>query len=305
LGIGPKYFERALDIAVKDELRNARWRVFEHYELTEEDGETFVAGSHTGLGGLRVVESDDEESSFYKGVLNTYAPLRTPELVVDLAELAEKEITPEDVVGWAEIYGLLGISSGSSSLSQRDSVLQFAQAAKEVWACLRAYETLTSEERVGSEKLCALARDWPVETHYDFELEELADQPRSLLFSVLGRTVQMRLLENCYPWMKSHTRSGFATGRFNLTWGFRNLLGAIWLHMAWLLETEGERVRRCKLPDCLRVIHFEPRHTLADPGLKKNARGKYKTRVDREFCEGRGCKQKYHYRKKAGWRGYY
>ena len=30
-----------------------------------------------------------------------------------------------------------------------------------------------------------------------------------------------------------------------------------------------------------------------------------KTRVDREFCKGRGCKQKYHYRKKAGWPGYY
>ena len=49
------------------------------------------------------------------------------------------------------------------------------------------------------------------------------------------------------------------------------------------------------------MIHFEPGHAPADPGLKKNARGKYKTRIDREFCKGRGCKQKYHYRKKAGW----
>jgi hypothetical protein len=37
-----------------------------------------------------------------------------------------------------------------------------------------------------------------------------------------------------------------------------------------------------------------------DPELKKNARGTYKTHVDREFCKGRGCKQKYHYRKKVG-----
>ena len=82
------------------------------------------------------------------------------------------------------------------------------------------------------------------------------------------------------------------------------MLGAIWLHMAWLLEAEGERVKRCKLPGCLRVIHFEPSEPPADAGLKKNARGKYKTGSDREFCKGRGCKQKYHYRKKAGWTGY-
>ena len=41
-----------------------------------------------------------------------------------------------------------------------------------------------------------------------------------------------------------------------------------------------------------------------DPRLKKNARGKYKTRVDRESCKGRGCKQKYHYRKRVVWPGY-
>jgi len=41
-----------------------------------------------------------------------------------------------------------------------------------------------------------------------------------------------------------------------------------------------------------------------DHGLKKNARGTYKTHIDREVCKGRGCKQKYHYRKKVGWPGY-
>jgi hypothetical protein len=41
-----------------------------------------------------------------------------------------------------------------------------------------------------------------------------------------------------------------------------------------------------------------------DPGLKKNACGTYKPHVDREFYKARGCKQKYHYRKKVGWPGY-
>ena len=127
---------------------------------------------------------------------------------------------------------------------------------------------------------------------------------RSWLFHVIGEVIQRRLDEYCYPQLGLHAYGGVATSRFSLTWGFRGLIGALWLHMAWLLEAEGQRVKRCKLPGCLRVIHFDSGEPLADPGLKKNARGKYKTRSAREFCEGRGCKQKYHYRKKAGWLGY-
>jgi hypothetical protein len=68
---------------------------------------------------------------------------------------------------------------------------------------------------------------------------------------------------------------------------------------------EGERVRVCKLPGCLRMIDFEPYQLHPTPGSKTNVRAKYKTRIDRFFCKGRGCKQKYHYRKNAGWTEYY
>jgi hypothetical protein len=69
-------------------------------------------------------------------------------------------------------------------------------------------------------------------------------------------------------------------------------------------------VKRCKLPGCLRVIHFEPGRSADDLGsikdadgtFVKNARGKYKTRRDKKFCKGH--RQKYHYRKTAGWTGY-
>ncbi|CAA9252286.1 MAG: hypothetical protein AVDCRST_MAG93-1815, partial [uncultured Chloroflexia bacterium] len=109
-----------------------------------------------------------------------------------------------------------------------------------------------------------------------------------------------------------HTNRGIATGKFSLAWGFKGLIGALWLHMAWLLDAEGQRVKRCKLPGCLRVIDFEPGRSADDLGsikaadgtFRKNARGKYKTRRDIEFCKGRGHKQKYHYRKRAGWTGY-
>src|SRR3712207_5470411 len=69
---------------------------------------------------------------------------------------------------------------------------------------------------------------------------------RSWLFGVLGRLIQMRLEEHCYPRFSAHTNNRWTTGRFSLSWGFRGLIGAVWLQMAWLLEAEGEALRRCK-----------------------------------------------------------
>ena len=54
----------------------------------------------------------------------------------------------------------------------------------------------------------------------------------------------MRLNEHYYPQFSAYIREGLATGTFAISSGFKNLFGAIWLHMAWLLEAEGERVRR-------------------------------------------------------------
>ena len=82
--------------------------------------------------------------------MTLYAPLRAPELVIELAELAEKKIMPEDVLGWAQVYGLLGLPDedkvstyhGCVTLrikgaAQRESVGRFAEAAGEIKACLR------------------------------------------------------------------------------------------------------------------------------------------------------------------------
>jgi len=109
--------------------------------------------------------------------------------------------------------------------------------------------------------------------------------------------VQAHLNEHCYPQFTTYARGGLANGRFALSWNFKNLLGAIWLHMAWLLEAEGERVTRRKLPECLRVIRLESGEPAANPGLRKNAHGKYKTRSETASSVRDGLasrKQKYH-----------
>ena len=325
-------FSGALEKAVKEELRNSVWPVYEHYEIAEEDGEAFIVASVSPASFIQsepmdegVVQEDEMEGWRWQKFagrdpledrMTLYAPLKTPELVVDLAELAEKEITPEDVLGWAQVYGLLSSLPSDDTVStydgfvnlrvsgwgRRERVSRFAQAAGEVRTSLRIYEAVSADEEVDLDKLSSATGPLPPEVLRPWDYRE--GEERSWLFRVLGRMVQARLNEHCYPQFTTYTIGGLAAGKFALSWGFKNLLGAIWLHMAWLLEAEGERVKRCKLPGCLRVIHFEPGEPHADPGFKKNVRGKYKTRTDREFCKGRGCKQKYHYRKNAGWKGY-
>lgn len=326
--------------AVKKELRGAEWPVYENYEIRDEGGEAFVTAPVSVFSFFEAEprEVEIKGSRYYrlpgrnpaKGAMSFYAPLTTPELVVELAELAEKEITPEAVKRWAEVYGLLGfpdedlveaddpseelqIPAGLGFMKfqvrymgRRDSVQRFAQAASEVRACLRIYEAITADEEVELESLYPLVALLPRKAVAPLgRMESHPGGKRSWLFRVIGSLVQMRLNEYCYPHLAVYTYGGVATGKFSLVWGFRNLIGAIWLHMAWLLEAEGARVRRCKLPGCLRIVHFEPSEPVVNPDPRRtNVRGKYKTRSDRVFCKGRGCKQKYHYRKKAGWRGY-
>jgi hypothetical protein len=114
---------------------------------------------------------------------------------------------------------------------------------------------------------------------------------------MVGGTVLTRVVEGCYPQLHLKRIGDFAFG-----WSFKNLLGAIWLQLAWLLAS-GDGARRCKLPDCFRIVAFEPSQPPIEPGLRKNARGKYKTRADKVFCS-HGHTAKYSYRKKAGWPGY-
>lgn len=267
--------------------------------------------------GSRIVEYEfpDPQKDVHPKL--SYLPLMAynargmPELVVELARLADEPIDAEAVMGWAEVYGLLGCSEEEDVVEgeglvikghgRRDSVVRFAEAAGEVRACLRAYEAATAEGAVDLEKLGKFLVDLPQEDLQSQEPHKSTE--RAWLFGLIARIVQKRLHEHCYPQLVTFTRSRLPSGRFAFGHGFKSLLGAIWLQMAWLLCADDDAVARCKLFDCRRVIHFEPGEP-PPPEATKGTRGKSKTRKDREFCKGRPCKQNYWYRKNAGWEGY-
>lgn len=302
-------------------------------QVDEESGESYVVAC-TSLFELVADEPDDgHRTKRYRGrdpgqdaspyvplrdskpvVDSNYAPLVAPELVVELANRADNPITPEVVLSWAETYGLLASSREDvlanevvggtiSGHACRDSVSALARAAGEVRMCLRVYEALRRDEELDLEQLSSEVGPLPADVMKDVirPWERKQGHERAWLFGMLGRMTQMRLHEHCYPQFNVYTRGGYPTGRFELSWGFHSLLGAIWLQMAWLLEDESI-VRFCRLPDCRRVITFEPGEPSYE--ISRPGRGSYKTRSDRVFCKGRPCKQNYHHRRKAGWHGY-
>jgi hypothetical protein len=102
-------------------------------------------------------------------------------------------------------------------------------------------------------------------------------QDRRRILRIVGGTVQTRVVEGCYPQLHLNRTGDFAFG-----WSFKNLLlGAIWLQMAWLLAS-GDGARRCKLPDCFRIVAFEPSQPSSNPGSKRTPVGS--TRPVRTRC---------------------
>jgi hypothetical protein len=326
-----------LSKAVKKALPIAPWPVYSEYKVTvdKESGERYVVACTSMAEPVRD-ETDEhgQRVKSYRGrdpmqdatpylplrdskpvVDNNYAPLMAPELVVELANIADNPITPEVVLDWAETYGLLASSKEEDVLVDelvgvpmsghacRESVSAFAAAAVTVRMCLRVYEALNRDEELDLEKLSSeigpLPRNGLAKLMKSWEREP--GHERAWLFNVLSRVTRAHLQEHCFPEFITYTRGGYPTGRFVLSWGFRNLLGAIWLQFAGMLE-DADAVRFCRLPDCRRVITIEsgePSYEISVPG-----RGTYRTRSDRVFCKGRPCKQKYHYRKKRGWKNY-
>ncbi|MEJ7872183.1 MAG: hypothetical protein WKF67_07970 [Rubrobacteraceae bacterium] len=308
-------FDNVLSKSIKEELRMAGWPVYKNYEISEDEGQVFVTAP---LSVSSVPEEDP--TSAWRGynrieIGNTdidakriYAPLRTPELVVDLAYLAEKEITAEVVLRWAKNYGLLGHPEDDvveletefgnyrhRGQGRRDSVDRFASVAAEVMTCLRAFEAATAGEGpLDLDALDAVSGPLPIRARRPWERR--AGEERRWVLKVVGRMVQMRVNEHCYLKL-----SHYSDGRFVLNPGFKNLLGAVWLQMAWLLES-GDRARTCKLRDCFRVIAFESGEQ-ASLDAPRGTRGQYRTRKDKQFCS-HNCAAKYSYRKKRGWPGY-
>jgi hypothetical protein len=81
-----------------------------------------------------------------------------------------------------------------------------------------------------------------------------------------------------------HKGEALAPHRLGASWGFRNLIGAMYLQFYWLITSRAE-IKRCKY--CDRII------SLAPPTTSDGKKGR-KPRSDKKYCN-KSCQQNYDY----------
>jgi hypothetical protein len=138
-----------------------------------------------------------------------------------------------------------GIRGASTRGGRADSVAAFAYEAWVANGCLRLYEAATEKELDGDliasyignprhkslyTRTPALIREWALNT--------------------VASETQRKVAGNAYPALHGEL------GRLVQGWDFRNLLGAMWLQMFWLL-TATEAPRRCRNWECDKIIAYE------------------------------------------------
>jgi hypothetical protein len=128
-------------------------------------------------------------------------------------------------------------------------------------------------------------RRYLIETVDEMSPERL----KEVALRFIDETIHQRVAGECHPRLY---RQKDGTARRG--WGFKSLLGAMWLQMMWLRSAPADEVDRC--PWCRKIIAFgpQPEQPEIDPGMKKNARRKYRTRDDKTFCNPR-CRAKWNY----------
>lgn len=298
--------------STRQELLGAAWPVYEDFEVeryeVEYGGEklyedVFVYApfrpppSKPGTG----YSSDNAPQD--EGLKRLYAPLRdVPDLFLRFAGLARKGPLTEDealaeMLKWIMTYGVLGLEAPyyaepperiAADGGRYQSLKSFTEAVRMAAWCAELYEAATAP---GGPNAAVLEKCGA--------LGDKLGEKREWALATVSQIVGKRVREHCYPVLyrkvvndtdgKVLSWAGEETVGFEQGWGFTSLFGAMYLQMM-VYMIEGGEGRRCKRDDCYRLVTFDPPRPAGDPGLKRGARGKYRTRRDKEFCS-KACAQ--------------
>jgi hypothetical protein len=293
--------------AVKTEQLESTWPIYKDYQVVEEDGRLYVYAP------LRPPERPEEAVvQIGQPDLNLdrmYSPLRdVPDLFLRFASLAPRKPLSDDdklerMLKWARSYGVLGSKAHTVGLiadnprtldysAQPDrvqSLFEFQCAVQEAALCLRLYQAATANQGLGDEGELSEVLSEQNRKNKSLDLQ----RERALMRAQI--IAHAHITEQCYPvlarQLRRTTNNTYETAGFSQGWGYRSLLGAMYLQMMWLM-TIASNVKRCEGPDCINIITFDPPESPISP--EKGARGKYRTRSDKRFCS-ENCKSKSHY----------
>lgn len=292
---------RSLEGNVEKNLRRSEWPVYEHYKIASDTA-----------GGRYILAPELNRVEKYLYPLSRVSA----DLFLRFAGWVEafgmdKELgasrNEEAAWSWADEYGVLGLNPPDMSLlellnSQRvtadylgmpwrgnviagrrntahggrpnESVENFAFEAWEAHIVLRLYEAVRSQEVVDADFIARFMSSEPVESWTSYVERDVYSQDPDLAhgwaLAVVESAVNRKIEHHCYPTIQG------SPGSYEQGWGFRSLLGAMWLQMMFLMRAD----RRCWW--CGKPI---------DPGRRSHAR----------FCDNNGlCRQNWNYHEGEG-----
>jgi hypothetical protein len=277
------------------------WSVFAEYrkmDTGQADGSYIQAPSE-------LVERDESgEIRFFENERWNYQPmvkypdlfLRFARVLDDMADADDTEKYAAAALDWAHDYGVLGLTPsrmpgalwgeddspwwGEVHGGKGDTIGAFTFEARLAGNTLRLYELAPAPQGVDVE---AIKQLMPCR-----ERGRYSRRPHDLrgwAFGAVATIVQEQIARHAYP-------SLYRTGEdsFVRAWSFHNLLGAMWLQMYFLLTNGAPAL--CGNYECNRVIAIEDPTPPESLGLRKYARGKYRTRADKRFCS-KSCANRY------------
>lgn len=216
-----------------------------------------------------------------------YSPLKDEDgLFLWFARLADEgEITPEVWIDWIDEYGVLGLQPESpTSLwgdprgGPEETFAAFKALAMQANLVLKTYEAATAPQGPDEEALKALL---PRRKPITFKGEKIETKDRTV--GELRDEALEEVRETVQSWINlyCHPQVFLIRGVDRRGWGFKNLLGAMYLQMFWLL-TEPGQVRRCQASGCNKVLIIEQPEEA--PGYATGTHRQYKTRTDKQHC---------------------
>jgi hypothetical protein len=294
-----KNFQNIPIKVAKNRVLQGGWPVYREFEIEESEGDVHVYAPRNRpemptSRGVQAIHSAWMAEDLNRA--RVYAPLRdTPDLFLKFASLGRKGgMTRKEAVDvmldWIKTYGALGLQDDQG---REERLSEFSRAVSIASQCLELYEAATDEIGV---------RDDPdievLDRHGAYG--ETPKEKGEWALQEVTRTVNRRVKKWCYPHLYRVVNTEVdRTVGFEQGWGFRSLLGAMYLQMMWLM-TEGGDSPRCKGPKCSRIIRigeYKPEDLKLVEQFEQKGGSRpprYKTRKDKEFCS-RNCKEKYRY----------
>jgi hypothetical protein len=267
-----------VDKAVTPELRANRWLVYDRYEWQPFKGER-------RWDAYAVVPHKKARRSATSAVVRSkkiYAPLiDTPDLLKRFADLADGEVTQDVWKSWIADYGTLGLQKGvnPSRGGPAESFSAFVQEARAAGDLLRLYEAAADPTAVDEDYIRQYLFPYLVPP-------EGVSAARNAALFLVDVVVQEKLEKECFPRFHPNT-----DGTAMLSHGFRSLLGAMYLQMAFL-RSGMTAARFCQGPGCNRTIALSTPET-EEEYAKRLARGERKPSktYDNKVYHSPVCKQ--------------